>query len=236
MIDLVYRPIADDWPGELTEPHARRPSQFTGDWTSTLEVLEREVRHLTGSRHYQRPEVVLQLAVPEHAVRQDGQLRSGAKDPIHPGVIVNVAGTSGPLRFACDRFDSSWKGRRGEAWRHNLRAVAFGLEALRKVERYGLGTGTEQYVGFQALGSGTPMPAAAPTLTFDRAVSELGLATGELGASDALRGGILDPHEAWKLAAKLFHPDVAGADAHEQWIRLTEARDVIAAEHARWGR
>lgn len=36
-------------------------------------------------------------------------------------------------------------------WQDNLRAIALGLEALRKVERYGITRGTEQYTGWKML-------------------------------------------------------------------------------------
>jgi hypothetical protein len=46
------------------------------------------------------------------------------------------------LLYACDRF---WR------WQHNLRAIALGLEALRLVERYGIGDAHQQYAGYRAL-------------------------------------------------------------------------------------
>lgn len=224
---LTYRPI-DTWPGELTTN--RRLSPFSGDWRTTLETLEREVGHLTGvnTRKYYA-DAVLQLALPEHAIRQDGQIKSGSKGPEHPGVILSIDGEHGPLQFACDRFSSPWKGTWSESWRHNVRAIALGLEALRKVERYGLGQGTEQYVGFQALPPGTPMPAAKMSL--DQAA--------ELLQTEGLRAGLtqavfvaqlLDDAElaaaCYRAAAKLHHPD-AGGDP-EMFRRITEARDLLA--------
>ena len=238
---LTYRPI-DTWPGELTTD--RKPSQFTGDWRSTLEVLEREVGHLTDTDHrYYHPSAVLQLALPEHAIRQDGQIRSGAKPPEHPGVILSIDGRDGPLRFACDRFESSWKGTRAEAWRHNVRAIAFGLEALRKVERYGLGRGTEQYVGFQALppagGTGIAMPAAGPatTMTLDQAAQLLFAegktvidSTNPFEATDLLASPEL-ASSYYRSAAMRHHPDAGGDPAI--FRRLTEARDLLLAHGAR---
>lgn len=230
---LIYRPI-DTWPGELTTE--RVASQFTGDWSSTLEVLEREVSHLMDINprtHHGPPELVLQLALPEGAIRQDGGIRAGSKPPTHPGVILNVDGKDGPLRFACDRFDSRWKGSHSESWRHNVRAIAFGLEALRKVERYGLGRGTEQYVGFQALPPGTPMPAAA--MTVDDAAVVLHSSAGQLTASYfEVRHLLEDPKLvdiAYRSAVKQHHPD-AGGDP-EMFRRITEARDLLAAHHER---
>lgn len=49
------------------------------------------------------------------------------------------------FQFAVDKFPS---------WQDNLRAIALGLEALRKVERYGFVKDDEQYTGFKALTAG----------------------------------------------------------------------------------
>jgi len=43
------------------------------------------------------------------------------------------------LRNVCD-----------EDWRHNVRSIALGLEALRAVDRYGISRRGEQYAGFRA--------------------------------------------------------------------------------------
>jgi hypothetical protein len=39
-------------------------------------------------------------------------------------------------------------------WQHNVRAIALGLEALRKVDRYGITRRGEQYAGWKALPAG----------------------------------------------------------------------------------
>lgn len=216
---LTYRPIAGDWPGELTVD--RKPSPFEADWASTLDLLEREVAHLQHvDRSKYHPTAVLQLAVPEGAIRQDGQLMSGRKPPEHPGVILNVETSDGPLRFACDRFASSWRGRNLDPWRHNLRAVALGMEALRKVERYGLGTGHEQYVGFQALPPATPMGAAK--LTVEQAIAVL------RDRAPDVEWDWDDPEgvkRAFRVAAASSHPDAGGDPAAFRLV--TEARDLL---------
>jgi hypothetical protein len=131
----INRPI-DQWPGKLTT--ARRTTPFSASWGSTMETLERELHHL-GAK-----EVVLQRAFREADLRLDGEPRSGAR-PEHPGVILSFESRFGPLRFACDRFIG---------WEANLRAIALGLEALRRIDRYGISQGTEQYVGWAALPAG----------------------------------------------------------------------------------
>ena len=59
--------------------------------------------------------------------------------------MVAFESKHGPLKYATDVFDH---------WHANLRAIALGLEALRKVERYGITQRGEQYTGFRTWNSG----------------------------------------------------------------------------------
>jgi hypothetical protein len=123
---LTFRPI-DVWPGELTRE--RRRSPFGSDYASTLDLLGREMAHLRAR------DAVLMLALQESDLRRDGMPRSGAR-PAHPGVIVAFDSKHGPLKYATDVFTD---------WQSNLRAVALGLESLRRVDRYGITKRGEQY-------------------------------------------------------------------------------------------
>ena len=58
-------------------------------------------------------------------------------------------------------------------WHDNLRGIALGLEALRKVERYGIAKRGQQYAGFAELGSGIPM--GPLVMSVDDAIALLGL-------------------------------------------------------------
>ena len=228
---LTFRPI-DTWPGELRAAHQRVRSPFSAPWSSTLEILEREVDMLA-SGGWRHANAVIQLAVPEGAIRQDGLLRAGRKAPEHPGVILTFDGPDGPLRFSCDRFRGGYYGETVDGWQANARAIALGLEALRKVERYGLGSGNEQYLGFQALPPGTPMPAAE--MTADEAVkfiieyARCGFPGSPMSPGD-IRGVREDPEfraSMFREAAKLLHPDNGGDPA--LFRKLTEARDLLDA-------
>lgn len=95
-----------------------------------------------------------------------------------------------------------------------------GLEALRKVERYGIVQSDEQYRGWQALPPGTPMPTAK--MTVDAALEVLRIAADWTCGPD-----YDDPHairQAYRHGARHLHPD-AGGDP-EQFRRLVEARDL----------
>jgi hypothetical protein len=128
----TFRPI-DKWAGELTE--ARRYSQFSASWPDTLHLLKRELEKLDAEN------IIVQLALREDQIRQDGFPRAGVS-PDHPGVILAFDSRYGPLKYATDVFTR---------WEANIRAIALGLEALRKVDRYGITKRGEQYTGWKAL-------------------------------------------------------------------------------------
>ncbi len=102
-------------------------------------------------------------------------------------------------------------------------AATLGLEALRKVSRYGIGEHGEQYTGWKALPSGIAMPATQMSKEdAARLLASEAVMTGD-SPDDVIRpwgqGGkgydvlLRDPEEArkaYKLAAKSLHPDVGG--------------------------
>lgn len=217
---LIFRPIAT-WPGVLLDEDARQNPQFTATWSDTLEVLDREVWHLGAE------EAVIQVAAGERAMRLDGGLRADAK-PEHPGVILSLDSKHGPLRYATDLFKGRniWRPGRSDfhmpGWQANARAIALGLEALRKVDRYGISKGGEQYAGWKAIGGGTPMgPGTA--MTVDEAWDFMAEAA---GVSDRqVLHQLLGLSGAYRKASKRLHPDVGGDPA--AFRRLTEAYELL---------
>ncbi len=135
---LNVRPLTT-WPGELTPAHKRLRSPFSATLRTTLTGLARELDML----HARGP--IMEVAIDAAQFRIDGKPRAQAKAD-HPGVVLSLPTTSeGPLRYATDRFTT---------WQENLRAITLGLEALRRVERYGITRRGEQYQGFRAIESG----------------------------------------------------------------------------------
>jgi hypothetical protein len=205
-VAITHRPI-QIWPGELTGWHSRRASNFKASYTTTLDLLDREVYHLGADR------AVLQLALTERDIRNDGLPRAQAR-PSHPGVILAFESTYGPLQYATDAFTT---------WQDNLRAIALGLEALRKVDRYGITRNGTQYTGFRALMASTSMDVrdAACTLaafTDDEwKWDDLLVEVGTLGKEWT--------RQAYRTAAKRRHPDVGGS--HSDWLRLEEAYRLL---------
>lgn len=188
---LVARPL-EQWPGPLTPEGMRHDSQFTASWSDTVNLLEKEVGMLAGHD----ATLVLQLAVTERDCRLDGWIRADAR-PAHPGAILAFDSKHGPLRYSTDlyRHGSTYGGRYLVGWQANVRAIALGLEALRKVDRYGIARGGEQYRGWKAI----------PQTTGQDAKALLFQVTGEPTPSDR------DTKSLYRWALRVAHPDQGGS-------------------------
>ncbi|MBW3630660.1 MAG: molecular chaperone DnaJ, partial [Gemmatimonadetes bacterium] len=205
-MNINYRPI-DRWPGEQTRD--RKASPFQASFPATLDLLDRELDYL-GAK-----DVVFQVALREEDFKRDGDPRANARAS-HPGVILAFNSKYGPLKYATDTFSD---------YQANIRAIALGLEALRKVDRYGITKRGEQYTGWKALPSGSEVGAA---MTVDEAA--LHLATW----GSANLNTPIDPEEligsamlvagAYRMAAKRMHPDAGGST--DEFQRLQEAKRV----------
>jgi hypothetical protein len=139
MIDARFRPIPV-WPGPTPADQRRSRWTFKAGWQSTLDLLDRELRHLGASN------IMIGCGLREQDIRIDGWPRSGVREPAHPGVEVSFDTQHGRLVYATDVC---------ERWEHNVRAIALGLEALRAVDRHGITRRGEQYAGFKALPPGS---------------------------------------------------------------------------------
>lgn len=185
----TVRPLTA-WPGSLTPE--RRVSPFYAYWDGTTKLLGRELDALEARN------VVLQMAITESDIRQDGKLRQQAR-PAHPGIIVAFESRHGPMQYACDSFLH---------WKDNVRAVALSLEALRKMERYGVVRRGEQYTGWLAL----------PETTMTRDEAEAFIRSYG-GATEAMRR---------------THPDHGGS--REEFDRVLAARKLLAESGTDGGR
>jgi len=220
-VRILTRPL-ERWPGEIRKESQRASSNFRASWTDTMELLVKEAGYL-GAR-----EVVLQLALSESEIRHDGWPYARAKTR-HPGVIVSMeTAKQGPLSFPCDKFRDESYHWILSGWKGNVRAVALAMGALRQVDRYGITSHGEQYVGWKALGSGIPMPAAKMTL--EEAALILIDAAEDDGDDPFTLETILDPNgndiqSLYRSAARSHHPDVGGDP--DAFKLLTEARDLL---------
>lgn len=191
----TIRPVSD-W-SNFTGKHRRSP--FATPWPTTEALLLREVRQLNGK------DLVIEVDVMESDIRLDGRIRASAR-PSSPGIRVAFDSIHGPLTYATDKFTT---------WQDNVRAVALGLEALRRVDRYGITKSGEQYAGWKALPSGRAMPPSHMTrdMAYDLIYQTVGVGP--------------DDDRDWsdknlvRAARKASHPDFG--HPREEWDRVEEA-------------
>ena len=198
MAFYTIRPISDRT--QFTGKHTR--SQFDTTWVRTRQVLLAEVRHLRGK------DLVLEIDVTESDIRLDGEIRATAR-PASPAVRIAFESMHGPLTYATDRFTT---------WQDNVRAIALGLEALRKVDRYGITKRGEQYAGWKQLPSGS---GSAPShMTRDQAYDLLYQVAG-VGPGDVT----WSERDLVRRAMKRSHPD--HGHPREQWDLVEQAARVL---------
>lgn len=186
---LDVRPL-QQWPGALTT--SRQESPFTATLTVTLALLTRELRALDAVHP------VLEVAIPADQWRLDGRPRSQAR-ATHPGVVLTLPKTKvGGLRYPCDQF---W------TWQGNLRAIALALEALRKVDRYGVTKRGEQYAGWKALLAGDGATAAGTQTSEQARLVLLHWYGAPLGTTV-----LVSDRDLWRGARGIAHPDRNSGD------------------------
>lgn len=186
--DITFRPI-DVWPGEPTR--YRKSAPFRAGWGKTIALLERELTYLDAKR------VVFQVAVSDREIRIDGKPRANARAS-HPGVILAFNSRFGPLKYVVDTYD---------VFTDNVRAIALAMEALRKVDRYGVTKSGEQYTGWRAI------PQSTSQIFHSR--------------DDAER--FLSEHGGYRNAARVFHPDNPDTGDAEMMTKLNAARELTHA-------
>ncbi len=161
-------------------------SQFQATYGRTLEDLERELGHLDAV------DITIQAGFPTSKIRNDGWPYSSAR-PDHPGVVLQFRQGKDILTFRSLKYGT---------FEENLRAIALTMDALRRVDRYGVVEG-EQYQGFKRLEAGDPKDAAVEFIK----------------AASGLKAGSMDEH--YKAAARKLHPDLGGS--HDEFVRLQSA-------------
>ena len=129
------------------------------------------------------------------ALRLDGLPRSGQPEPEDPGVAVYFQLNRKPRCLACDRWDRV---------ADNLAAVAQHIDALRRIDRYGVGTMEQAFAGYAAL---------PPTAEDWWLILEV--------QPDA---SLQQAEEAYRRLAKAAHPDVGGS--HDEMAKLTAAISI----------
>jgi hypothetical protein len=135
----TFRPLPV-WPYPPTR-YRRSRVTFRASWQNTLDLLSREVEAIGGSA------IIIAAGFEEGDIRLDGMPRANARYPAHPGVEVSFDSKHGRLVYGTDTC---------ELWQHNVRSIALGLMALRKVDLYGITRKGEQYAGWKQLTTAAP--------------------------------------------------------------------------------
>lgn len=133
-------------------------------------------------------------------LRLDGQPRSGQPEPRDPGVAVYFQLKGKATVLACDKWDRA---------ADNIAAVAKHIEALRGIDRWGVGSVEQAFAGYQAL----PEP--------EQWWQVLGISP--VATTD-------DITRAYRTKAREAHPDAGGSDA--AMARLNAARSAAISARA----
>lgn len=188
-----------EWPvgWKRTQRSARRIGRFKdkGQWISTSAAtarLERELERLHGKNPVLSTNVTLRL---------DGRPRSDER-PSDPGAAIYFSFRGKATVLACDSYTEV---------SDNIAALAAHLDALRSIERYGVGTIEQALAGYKAL--------PADTAANWRAV--FGFAADSTPTLDQV-------DQAYKMAAKQHHPDVGGTEIN--MAHVNRARDYALLE------
>lgn len=136
------------------------------------------------------------------SLRLDGRPRSD-ENPSDPGAAVYFAFRAKPTVLACDRYRSVAE---------NIAAIAAHIDALRRIERYGVGTIEQALSGYKAL--------PADTAADWRMVL--------FGVKDC-RVGVEDVQAAYRARARELHPDITHDDGAAM-AHLNRARDYALME------
>jgi len=205
-----------DWPlgWKRTPPYQRRRAMFSKHTqrTSQAGVPYRNKERLSLGDGLDRLQGELRRLNARNVVissnlhtRQDGlPYASQGKMLSDPGIAVYFILNKAPRVLACDKWDSA---------ADNLAAIAGHIEAIRAVDRYGVGTLEQAFAGYKAL--------PADTAADWRVVL--------FGSQVPAPISIDDVQDAYKALARQRHPDITKDDGAAM-AHLNRARDYAVAE------
>lgn len=214
---ITLRPFDNPPPsGEVYSPFDAKLSQ-------TLSLLSRELQMLDASV------IVLQVGYREQDLRLDGMPRANSR-MVHNAVALSFESKWGPLRYETNEFVARYYNGQ-EGWSSNLRAIALAMEALRKVDRYGVSKRGEQYTGWKQLPQSTD-PVDQIT-SRDEATKIIHAEVGDLYdladiANDGSAGAGAHQADAIREALMRAHPD-KGGDA-TRFRKVQRARELLRGE------
>ncbi|MCA0269685.1 MAG: J domain-containing protein [Bacteroidetes bacterium] len=188
------RKIAPSLFRETGRHGAKRPPTFTEGRARVLEELQRY-----NHRRQRIPWASVQITT-NIPLRQDGHPAAGRREPDDQGVVLYFTLDGVAYALPCDRWETL-----GE----NLAAIAAQLDAMRGIERWGVGTAKEHFAGFAAL----PPATEGHVQTWWEV---LDLESAPTDAQALTR--------AYRVAAAKSHPDAGGS--HEDFIAVTAAYEA----------
>lgn len=184
------------WPSYVPRCKYRKRAAFRGNggrgqksMDEATGALERELERINASG------IVLSTSL---ELRLDGGLRSSRGVYVDPGAAVYFTRNKQRICMPCDRWDRV---------EDNVYAIAMHVEAMRGMERWGVGTVEQAFAGYKALNEGEKW---WDVLECDR---------------DASRPDVLAQYHR---LARTAHPDTGGS--HDAMVRLNAAFEEAQAE------
>jgi hypothetical protein len=169
------------------------------DWNDSLHNLRRELGLLGAA---------LVTISTNQPIRRDGEPYAQERQISDPGVAVYFSLKELPVCFPCDRWQTIAE---------NIRAITKHIEAMRGMERWGVGKSNQAFAGYKALRSSNDVTDEDWWLV--------------LGLEETAT--IAQIQDAFRIAAFANHPDRPGGSA-EKMQRLNSARDrALAARDSR---
>jgi len=176
-----------------TSTYHRRSRELT--IAEALDRLAIELRRL-GAR--------FELVSTNVELRNDGIPRSNRRDPDDPGAAVYFLLNGKPRCLACDRWDRV---------ADNIGSIAGHIDAIRAIDRYGVGTLDQAFAGYTAALPPDPGHDWRLVLGF--------------GAAEAV--SVAAVQARFRAQLPRVHPDNAGG-SHDAMVRLNNARDAAFRE------
>lgn len=216
MSDQQQQRFPLSWPTgwKRTPRHQRQRSAFSASTASLVDAgngqtrVVRTPRSLTVADALKRVSAELsrlgatrEILSTNVVLRIDGFPRSGQPEPDDPGAAVYFHLKNQPRCLACDRWNRV---------ADNIAAIAQHIDALRRIDRYGVGTMEQAFAGYAQL--------PANTAADWRNVFGLGDGTVKWQAVE----------DRFRELARAAHPDAGGN--HEQMARLSEAKAFARKE------
>ena len=216
----MREPFPLQWPDgwRRTSPEDRKHSRFLLGFSAALRSLIVE---------FERIGAVNAVITSDLPVRRDGlPYADGSRRGRDPGIAV---------WFHLGGQERVWASDRWATPEENLRAIALSIEALRGLERWGVGDViTRAFAGFNALPPGDPPPNPNPSAPDWRVIFGRDLAEAYDSGKCDRDTLMLQIQRRYRDAMRLAHPDVGGHndDAIVLNLALQAAKREIARGRA----